>query len=364
MKKLLIYFIKLYQKIPFNSHTMCKFQPTCSNYAIIAINEYGSIKGTYLSIKRILRCNPFNKKSGFDPVPIKEKKMKKIKFFILGILSLVLFSGCDFFKVDTMENIDIITTSYPLEFVLKTLYGEHALIKSIFPDGIDITTYEISEKLLDSYSKEDLFVYVSFGDDKDIAVELLERNKKLLLIDGSLGMSPDYIEELWLNPSNLLMVAQNIKDGLIEYISNSYLIKEIESNYEKLKLSLSELDAEIKLTAENATSKIIVTGNKSLNYLEKYGFEVISLDDDNASLDKTIKEVSDMAEVGLIKYVYTLENSKENETVKTILTNNSSLKEIKLRKIDNITDDERNNSDDYFKLMHYNLEQLKKETYK
>jgi len=73
MKHILIKIIKLYQKIPFRSHIYCKFIPTCSNYAIEAINEYGSIKGSYLSIKRILRCNPFNKKSGYDPVPIKEK---------------------------------------------------------------------------------------------------------------------------------------------------------------------------------------------------------------------------------------------------------------------------------------------------
>ena len=77
MKHILIGLIKIYQKIPFRSHIYCKFIPTCSNYAIEAINEYGSIKGSYLSIKRILRCNPFNKKSGYDPVPDKEKKNEK-----------------------------------------------------------------------------------------------------------------------------------------------------------------------------------------------------------------------------------------------------------------------------------------------
>ena len=73
MRHVLIKLIKLYQKLPFRSHLYCKFIPTCSSYAIEAINEYGSIKGSYLSIKRILRCNPFNKKSGYDPVPVKEK---------------------------------------------------------------------------------------------------------------------------------------------------------------------------------------------------------------------------------------------------------------------------------------------------
>lgn len=73
MKKILIWIIQLYQKIPFSSHNSCRFQPTCSNYAIEAIDRFGSIKGSYLTVKRILRCNPFGK-SGYDPVPIKEKK--------------------------------------------------------------------------------------------------------------------------------------------------------------------------------------------------------------------------------------------------------------------------------------------------
>ncbi|QTQ12800.1 membrane protein insertion efficiency factor YidD [Treponema parvum] len=46
----------------------CRFYPTCSNYAIEAIKKHGSIKGIYLSFKRIVRCNPFCS-GGYDPVP-------------------------------------------------------------------------------------------------------------------------------------------------------------------------------------------------------------------------------------------------------------------------------------------------------
>ena len=291
--------------------------------------------------------------------------MKRIKLFILPIIVLLLFSGCNIFKVDNMEDIDIITTSYPLEFILKTLYGSHADISSIYPDGIDTYTYKLNEKALDNYSKKDLFVYVSFGRDKDIAVNLLNRNKNLLIIDGSLGMMPDYIDELWLNPSNMLMVSLNVKNGLTEYINNNYLIKEIEKNYESLKLDLSMLDAEIKLTAENATYKTIVTSTKSLNYLKKYGFNIISLDDDNTALEKTIDEVNQLINNNIVKYIYSLENNEENETVKNLLESHSNLTEIKLKRLDSITDTERkNNETTYFSLMKSNIDQLKKEAYK
>lgn len=65
MSRFLIKLIKLYQRIPGKFHYNCKFYPTCSNYMIEAITKYGSLKGLYLGIKRIFKCNPFSK-GGYD----------------------------------------------------------------------------------------------------------------------------------------------------------------------------------------------------------------------------------------------------------------------------------------------------------
>lgn len=73
MKKLFIFLIKIYQKIPGPWHNNCRYIPTCSNYTIEAIERYGTFKGLVMGIKRILRCNPLGS-SGYDPVPIKEEK--------------------------------------------------------------------------------------------------------------------------------------------------------------------------------------------------------------------------------------------------------------------------------------------------
>ena len=51
----------------------CRFIPTCSEYAFEAVKRFGTIKGGFLALKRILRCNPFCK-SGYDPVPVDEEK--------------------------------------------------------------------------------------------------------------------------------------------------------------------------------------------------------------------------------------------------------------------------------------------------
>ncbi len=80
MKKGLISIIHLYQKIPGSFHGACHFYPTCSNYAIEAIEEYGVIKGCYLSIKRILRCHP-GAPFGYDPVEKRKDKKNETTIF-------------------------------------------------------------------------------------------------------------------------------------------------------------------------------------------------------------------------------------------------------------------------------------------
>ena len=69
MKKLIIFLIQFYQKnISAHTTSVCRYNPTCSEYTKLSIEKYGLIKGTNLGIKRILKCNP-NGGSGYDPVP-------------------------------------------------------------------------------------------------------------------------------------------------------------------------------------------------------------------------------------------------------------------------------------------------------
>ena len=70
MKKIMIHMIRFYQKYlsPLKVRTHCIYTPTCSQYAIEALEKYGALKGSLLAIWRILRCNPISK-GGYDPVP-------------------------------------------------------------------------------------------------------------------------------------------------------------------------------------------------------------------------------------------------------------------------------------------------------
>lgn len=284
-------------------------------------------------------------------------KKKYIKLFILIITITLVCSGC--FKRDDMEDINIITTAYPLEYVTTRLYGNNSIINSIYPDGVNINEYKISSKEYKDYSKQDLFIYNGLSSDKDIALNLVNKNKNILIMDANFGMEIQYgIEELWLNPSNLLMISQNIKNNLMELIDSKYIKDEITKSYEELKVDLSELDAEIKLISEKANNKTIVVASSSLQYLSKYGFDVVLIDD-TSERENNVSKVKKLIENDELKYIYILENDTESK-IFTELKNSKKVTALTIDKIDNITDEERDNKNNYISLMKKNIELIGK----
>ena len=86
------------------------------------------------------------------------KKLKQIFLFIIIIALTIITSGC---TVDDMDDINIIVTNYPNEFILDKLYGSHSTIKSIYPDGVKIDEYKISKKQKNEYASCRIIRYKS-----------------------------------------------------------------------------------------------------------------------------------------------------------------------------------------------------------
>ena len=129
--------------------------------------------------------------------------MKKL---IPMLLMLFLLTGC--FKQDNLDGIDIYTTVYPIEYIVTKLYGNHSNVYSIYPDEVNIDNYELTKKQIKDYSSSNMYIFNGLSKEKDYVSEMFKYNKNLMIIDASSTMEYNYSNnELWLDPSNFLMMA-------------------------------------------------------------------------------------------------------------------------------------------------------------
>ena len=284
--------------------------------------------------------------------------MKRIKFILLFVVILSL-TGC--FNDDSMDNINITTSIYPIEYVTNVLYGEHSTITSIYPKDTDTSNFEITNTLLDQYSNKDLFIFNGLSDESKNARYLLKKNNNLKIIDVTSNMQYDYsMEELWLDPNNLLTIANNIRKGFKEYIKSTYLINEIDENYENLKIELTGLDGKYYAMVKNASNTTIIVSDDAFAYLEKYGIKVISIDPDTAK-EKTINEAKQLINNNVCSHIF-VKYKEDSEQISNFI-NETGASKIELYTLTNLEgiDVEKTN---YITLMNQNLENLKLELFK
>lgn len=289
------------------------------------------------------------------------RNMKKIKLVLIGILIFSL-TGC--FKKDDFEDVQIYSTVYPIEYIINYLYGDHSTINSIYPNGVDTQKYELNNKQIKDYSKTNLYVFNGTNDkETNYISSMFQYNRYLKIIDAAQTMEYTYNEsELWIDPSNFLMMALNIKNGILEYTTNHYLKNEIEENYNKLKIEISKVDANLKLLSENASKKTIIVDNSAWKFLEKYDFEVISLEENDELNDKTVANAINLIKTGQVSYIFTTNANQLNDTITKIL-NDNKVDILELHSIYNLTDEQRSNKEDYLSLLNDNIELLKNEVY-
>lgn len=288
--------------------------------------------------------------------------MKKL-IMILSVLTITTcLTGC--LKSDKMENINIATTIYPIEYVTNRLYGDKAKIKSIYPRNSISETYTMTEKQLKDYSEYDLFIYNGASKEREYATKMLNHNKRLKIIDASYGLDTTNTKsDVWLNPSNILMIGQNIKNELSDYITSDYIKNDIETKYTSLKVDITELETELQKTATNSVSNKIVVSDESLNFLKKYGFEVINLTEKGKLKEANLETAKTLMLNKKIDYIFNMEHSKNNDLVNNLKTT-YKVNILVFRTLDTITEKDENNNDDYLSIMHNNISLLQKETYK
>lgn len=285
--------------------------------------------------------------------------MKKILSLFICLFCL---TGCDFkFNTEVFKAENIKTSVYPIEYIAQYLYGFDASVSSIYPDGADYSTYDLTDKLIENYSKADLLIYNGQSTENKIAVKFLNNNENIGIIDAMQGMTYKYgVEELWLDPSNFLMTASNIKNGLLNISPNKTTSEKIVENYEELKVEISKLDVELNTLTSDATYTTIVASNNLFKYLTKYGIEVIVLNESNQYLTQSYKDVKTMAKNGNIKYLYCIKGEELSSKLSKFIKDNDITK-IEIDPLRIISEESRSNKEDYITIMTDNITKYKKE---
>lgn len=265
--------------------------------------------------------------------------------------------------MDSFEDIEIYTTAYPIEYITTRLYGDHSTIKSIYPDGIIIDNYKLTSKQIKDYSTSELYIFNGLTDEKYYIEKMFKHNNNLKIIDSNSSMEiNNSFEELWLDPSNFLMLAQNIRMGFKEYIENTVLENEIDEKYEELKIEISNIDAKLKTTAESANNKTIVVSSDLFKFLEKYNINVISLEENDNLTDKIVDDVIDLIKSNQVHYIFIKQNEDASKTIKKI-QEETNVKLLEINTLSNITEKQRSEKQDYITMMNDNIEILKQELY-
>lgn len=272
----------------------------------------------------------------------------KFKKIILMLIPLMFLTGCNL-KKDNLESATIYTTIYPIKYLTEFLYKDYATIESIYPSGADVVSYELTSKQIKKYAKADLFIYNGLSNEKTITKNLINKNKNLLIIDVSNGLSYTYgVKELWMSPNNYLMLAKNIKDYLKEYLDSKIIVNYVDQKYEDLAEILSLKDAELRSIGKEAKEKgtnTIVVSDNVFKFLENYDFNVVSLDEESLT-EGTLNSIRNNFKKENYNTILVLDNNYTDNI-------NSIIKDYKAKAIDvkSMINVDSDNTDDYLTVM-------------
>lgn len=287
--------------------------------------------------------------------------MKKLTKIL--ILLVVLFSTCGCSQKES-ENLNILTTVYPINYIINEIYKE-GNVTSIYPDGADISNYSLTDKQVEEYSKNNIFIYNGLSNEQTIAKNLINKNKKLNVIDVAYGLKyTSGMEELWLSPNYFIMLATTIKDNLKDFTNSNYVNEEIEKNYKELEETLSLVDAKLRSISENAKAvnkNTIVVSSNVLKFLENYGFKVISLEDKEYTSTINQNNIKSHFKNGTYTTLFMKDNDQKTDLIKSLETTYNA-KIITVSSLNTISKEQREENENYLTIMNKFISEIEAAT--
>ncbi|RBA03091.1 High-affinity zinc uptake system binding-protein ZnuA precursor [Staphylococcus arlettae] len=319
--------------------------------------------------------------------------MKKITYMLImiGALMIVLAACSSASSTDKKsEELTINTTVFPLKSFTEQIGGKHVEVKSIYPTGTDLHSYEPTQKDLMEATKADLFIYT--GDDLDpvakkVAKTIKDNDKKLslqkdlkkseLLTDQHEHEAHEshddhhkheheehqhgtYDPHVWLDPKLNEQFIKSIKEQLIEKDPSHK--ETYEKNYKKLQADLEQLDQQLTKLTKDKQGKTLYISHESMGYLaERYGFEQKGVQNMSAE-DPSQKDLTNMVKaINKANVKYILYEDNVSTKVTDTIRKETDAKPVKFYNMESLNkQQEQDNKVTYQQLMNKNIKNIEK----
>jgi zinc transport system substrate-binding protein len=324
-------------------------------------------------------------------------KLKSMALIAIISLFTVFLAGCGSSSSEkTMVDgkINVVTSFYPLYDFTRKIGGDHVNAINLVPAGVEPHDWSPKSKDMSNMTNAQLFVYQGAGFEgwvhdfldslkSDSSVKVVEASKGANLIkassedghdhghavDGhsepassssSKGEEALYDPHLWLSPTNAKIMAQNIKESLIE-VDPAHKA-EYEQNYEKLAAQLTDLDARFKQELSKTTKKEIAVSHQAFGYLcHDYGLTqmpIMGMSPDSEPTAKDLQQIQAFIKEHNVKYIF-FEELVSDKLAKT-LAKDAKVDTMVLNPLEGLTEAQLNAGEDYLSVMDSNLKNLLK----
>lgn len=302
--------------------------------------------------------------------------MKKIGLVMLITMMLV---GCQAPQETSSEKIKVITSFYPLYDFAQKVGGDKVEVENIIEGG-EAHGYEPSAKDIIRIQESDVFIINGAGFEGWVPKTLNSvKNDKLKVVDTSEGIElhdahdheghdhdheghdhdhGDFDPHIWMNPMNAYQQMKNIKDAFVAVDPENQTY--YEDNFKHYGAQFEALNNDFKTQLSDVPNKEVVVDHTAYGYmLEPYGIEQVAIAGSLLSSEPTAKQVDESIQYiknQQIKTIYM--ESLSNDKLLNTISKETGVKILKLNTLENLSKQDLDAGNDYFKVMNENLESL------
>lgn len=332
-----------------------------------------------------------------------KKRSLFISILLLLAITLVACNGDNTSSQSTNNEsadtkLKIYTTIFPLEDFTKKIGGDLVEVENVLPPGSDAHTYEPTTKMMVDIANADGFIYSGVGIESFAAkIEKSLEKEDVAFINAGNGIDllehehsdekpsedeaahehedeahseeeesheghdhGDKDPHVWLDPVLSITLAENIKNSLVELNPDGK--ETFEKNFQQVKAQLEDLDKSFTDVVSNGEKREILVSHAAYGYWEdRYGIEQISvlgLSPTEEPSQKELQTIIETAKEHEIKYIIFEANVSNNIT--DIVQSEIGAEALTLNNLESLTEEDKNNNEDYFSIMKKNLETIEK----